>query len=91
MIKNYVVTATLITRYSKNITFDSSNTELWYAYDEAAAKDQLKWSDLDRQRQEIILFSFQDDLQDISIDPESDPDVEEDCVDWDEELYIEEL
>jgi hypothetical protein len=43
MIKNYIVTVTSINHYPINIAFDSSNTALWYEYDEAAAIDQFKF------------------------------------------------
>ncbi len=91
LIKKYQITAALITYYSKQIEFDSSDVDIWYQYDEEAEVKSLCWEDLSSERQNRILQAFLEDLENESIEPESDPDVYEDSSDWEHEIAVIEL
>jgi len=91
VIKSYQITATLITQYSKEVVFDSNDTNIWYQYDEQAAKTSKSWDELSCKRQEKILQAFEADLENLSIDPEGDPEVSEDCKDWVEDVWVSEI
>jgi hypothetical protein len=91
LIKKYQITAALVTYYSKEIEFDSSDADIWYQYDEEAQVKNLCWEDLSSKRQNRILQAFIEDLQNESIEPESDPDVFEDSFDWEHEIRVIEL
>ncbi len=89
--KVFQVTATMVTQYSKNIIFNSADTNTWYDYDEDAEDNKLTWGALSNSRRVAILEAFKEDLENISIDPGLDPDVYEEGKDWDQELMICEL
>lgn len=91
MIKNYVITASLITYYSKEIQFDSSDVSNWYQYDEEAQAKNLCWENLSSKHQNRILQAFVEDLENESIEPGSDPDVYEDSTNWEHEIMVTEL
>ena len=91
MIKNFLITASLITYQSKEIQFDSSDFDVWYQYDKQAQAKNLCWEDLSSKRQNRILKAFVDDLENESIEPDSDPDVFEDSSDWEHEIMVAEL
>lgn len=91
LIKRFQITAALVTYYSKEIEFDSSDVDIWYQYDEGARNKNLCWEDLSGERQNRIFQAFVGDLENESIEPESDPDVFEDSSDWEHEIIVTEL
>lgn len=91
MKKTYQITASLVTHYSKLIEFDPDNTNFWYRWDIDAKLKGLRWNELGNKRRKKIICSFEESLNDVSIDPESDPDVFEESSDWEEDLIIDEL
>ena len=91
LVKRYLLTAALLTHYSKEIEFDSANVETWYQYDEEARTKNLCWENLSGIRQNRILHRFIEGLENESIEPESDPDVFEDSRDWGHEIEVIEL
>lgn len=91
LIKRFQITAALITYYSKEIEFDSSDVDVWFQYDEEAEAKNLGWEDLSSERQNRILQAFIEDLENESIEPESDPDVFENSSDWEHEITVIEL
>lgn len=88
MKKTYYVGAQLITTYAKDVVFDSEDTSTWYEYDELAKIQELLWEDLSHKRQQAILSKFEEDLENITIEPTEDSDVFEDCREWNHELEI---
>ncbi len=90
MIKNYCVTATLVTYYAKNFIFDTDRTDQWYEYVPDAMKKNLKWEDLTNKQQSKILDAFVKDLENESIEPEADPDVYEESSEWEYEVMVNE-
>lgn len=90
MIKNYTVTATLVTYYAKKFTFDTDRAESWQEYLPEAAARNLKWEDLSDKDQEKVLDAFAEDLENESIEPDDDPDVYEETSEWEYDVMVNE-
>ena len=88
MIKNFTVTATLMSYYVKEFTFDADNTECWYKYLPDNIGGNIKWEDLSDKDREKILDAYVEDLENESIDPDVDPDVYEETSYWDQDVIV---
>lgn len=90
MIKNYTVTATLVTHYAKEFIFDTDIAECWRKYLPEDIAVNLKWEDLSGTDQEKVLNAFIEDLENESIDPDRDRDVYEETSGWDNDVMVNE-